>query len=78
MATLVEGRTLNVIAHRLSTITGADKIFVIHDGKVEASGTQKELLENCALYKKMWEAHSMAKDEDADAAVFSGKEAANA
>ena len=39
---------------------------------------QKELLENCALYKKMWEAHSMAKDEDADAAVFSGKEAANA
>ena len=78
VAKLVAGRTLIVIAHRLSTITGADKIFVIHDGKVDASGTQKELLETCELYRKMWEAHSMAKDEDADAAVFSGKEAANA
>ena len=78
VAKLVAGRTLIVIAHRLSTITGADQIFVIRDGNVEASGTQDELLRNCALYRKMWEAHSMAKDDDADAAVFSGKEAANA
>lgn len=64
VAKLVKGRTLIVIAHRLSTITGADKIFVINNGNVEACGTQQELLENCELYKKMWEAHSMAKDED--------------
>ncbi len=78
VAKLVEGKTLIVIAHRLSTITGADKIFVIRGGSVEASGTQNELLENCELYKKMWEAHTMVKDEDADAAVFAGKETANA
>lgn len=77
MAKLVEGRTLIVIAHRLSTITGADKIFVINNGNVEAFGKQEELLENCELYKKMWEAHSMARDEDEDA-VLHGKEAANA
>ena len=76
VAKLVEGRTLIVIAHRLSTVTGANKIFVIKDGNVEASGKQEELLQNCELYQKMWEAHSMAKDEDADA--FSGKENANA
>ncbi len=75
---LVKGRTLIVIAHRLSTITGADKIFVINDGNVEASGTQEELLKNCELYRKMWEAHSMAKDEDEDKNVFFGKEAVNA
>ena len=63
----MKGRTLIVIAHRLSTITGADRIFVINDGHVEASGTQEELLENCALYRKMWEAHSMARDEDEEA-----------
>ena len=74
VAKLVEGRPLIVIAHRLSTITGADKIFVIRDGSVEASGTQDELLEKCGLYRKMWEAHSMAKDED----TFAEKEAANA
>jgi ATP-binding cassette subfamily B protein len=64
VAKLVKGRTLIVIAHRLSTIVDADQIFVIKDGKVEAVGTQEELLASCDLYKKMWEAHSIAKDED--------------
>ena len=78
VAKLVEGRTLIVIAHRLSTITAADRIFVINGGNVEASGTQEELLRSCDLYKKMWEAHSMAKDEDAEDAALSEKEAENA
>ncbi len=78
VAKLVEGRTLIVIAHRLSTITGADKIFVINNGNVEASGTQRELLEDCELYRKMWEAHSIAKDEDEDSVISVKKEAANA
>ena len=67
VAKLVKGRTLIVIAHRLSTIVDADKIFVINDGRVEASGTQSELIGSCNLYRKMWEAHSMAKDEDKEA-----------
>ena len=78
VAKLVEGRTLIVIAHRLSTITGADKIFVVDGGNIVASGKQEELLENCELYKKMWEAHSMAKDEDESAGVISAKETENA
>ncbi len=67
VAKLVKGRTLIVIAHRLSTIVDADKIFVIKDGNVEAVGTQDKLLNSCELYRKMWEAHTMAKDEDVDA-----------
>ena len=31
---LLKGRTSFVIAHRLSTITSADRIVVIHDGKI--------------------------------------------
>ncbi|WP_294413577.1 ABC transporter ATP-binding protein [uncultured Ruminococcus sp.] len=64
VAKLIQGRTLIVIAHRLSTIVDADKIFVVNKGNIEACGTQQELLENCELYRKMWEAHSMVRDSD--------------
>ncbi len=67
VAKLVQGRTLIVIAHRLSTIQTADKIFVINDGNLEASGTHEELLAGCNLYKNMWEAHSSVKDDAEDA-----------
>lgn len=77
VAKLVKGRTLIVIAHRLSTITSADRIFVIKDGNVEGSGTHEELLEKCGLYRKMWEAHSMARDEDVDEQASASKEDAN-
>ncbi len=67
VAKLVQGRTLIVIAHRLSTIMDADKIFVINDGNVEASGTHEELLKKCLLYKVMWDAHSSVKDDSGEA-----------
>lgn len=57
VARLVAGRTVIVIAHRLSTITTADKIAVINEGKVEAEGTHEQLLSECPLYQKMWQAH---------------------
>ncbi|MCR5268695.1 MAG: ABC transporter ATP-binding protein/permease [Lachnospiraceae bacterium] len=68
VAKLIQGRTLIVIAHRLSTIQTADKIFVINDGHLEASGTHDELLKGSILYRKMWEAHSMVREEAEDAA----------
>ena len=79
VAKLVQGRTLIVIAHRLSTIKNADKIYVIKDGNVDAVGTHDELLINSKLYKNMWTAHSMVKDNAEDKIVnVSRKEAANA
>ena len=62
LAKLVQGKTLLVIAHRLSTIADADQIIVVNQGKVEATGTQAELLASCPLYKTMWEAHISVKD----------------
>ena len=81
VAKLVQGKTLIVIAHRLSTIKDADKIFVINDGNIEASGTHTELLGKCNLYKNMWEAHTMAKDNDStddEVKAIVRKEAVNA
>ena len=81
VAKLVQGKTLIVIAHRLSTIVDADNIYLINDGKIEASGTHESLLKNSILYKKMWDAHTMAKDEDDTSVVSmpgSRKEAVNA
>lgn len=63
LAKLVRGKTLLVIAHRLSTIADADQIIVVNHGKIEAVGTQAELLASCPLYQTMWEAHISVKDD---------------
>ena len=51
-----------VIAHRLSTIKNADNIVVLKNGAIAAEGRQEELLENCPLYREMWQAHIGAKN----------------
>lgn len=63
ISALTADKTLIVIAHRLSTIVGADNIVVVKDGKIVAQGTQQKLLDECALYRDMWQAHIGARDE---------------
>ena len=62
VARLVRGKMLIVIAHRLSTIVDADQIVVVNDGRVEAAGTQAELLQSCPLYETLWNAHIASRD----------------
>ena len=54
LAMLLKGRTSFVIAHRLSTITNADKIVVIHDGKIVEQGTHAELLAAQGMYYDLY------------------------
>ncbi|MCK4396191.1 ABC transporter ATP-binding protein [candidate division WOR-3 bacterium] len=61
-AEIMKGKTVIVIAHRLSTITDADQIIVIDEGKIEEMGTHNELLKSGNLYKRMWDAHTSARN----------------
>lgn len=46
--------TILIVAHRLSTVIDSDKIMVVDDGKIIASGSHKELLKNCDFYKNLY------------------------
>ncbi len=52
---MVEGRTSLIIAHRLSTIQRADKIIVMHKGKVREMGTHQQLLAQRGIYYKLYQ-----------------------
>jgi subfamily B ATP-binding cassette protein MsbA len=51
---LMKGRTTLVIAHRLSTVEGADRIAVLHEGRIAEIGTHSELLRNSRLYAVLY------------------------
>ena len=51
---LMKNRTSIVVAHRLSTILNANKIIVIHNGKVVAIGKHEELLKNNDYYLNLF------------------------
>jgi ATP-binding cassette subfamily B protein/subfamily B ATP-binding cassette protein MsbA len=51
---LLKGRTSFVIAHRLSTITKANRIVVIHDGRIIEQGTHAELLRQQGMYYELY------------------------
>jgi len=52
---MVEGRTSIIIAHRLSTIQRADRIIVMHKGKLRESGSHQELLALRGIYWKLYQ-----------------------
>jgi ATP-binding cassette subfamily B protein len=55
MKRLLAGRTSVTIAHRLSTIQSADRIIVLHRGRVHEEGSHAALLRRRGLYARLWE-----------------------
>ncbi|KAB8232962.1 hypothetical protein ETB97_002583 [Aspergillus alliaceus] len=70
LSTLSLGRTMLVIAHRLSTITTADRILVLHEGRVAESGTHDQLLAMKGRYASMWRKQIRAQRAAAEAQVL--------
>ncbi len=55
MSRLLADRASITIAHRLSTIQGADRILVLHHGRIHEEGTHAELLRGGGLYARFYE-----------------------
>jgi ATP-binding cassette, subfamily B, multidrug efflux pump len=55
LSRMVQGRTSLVIAHRLSTVQRADKIIVMHKGRVREMGTHQQLLAQRGVYYKLYQ-----------------------
>ena len=54
--------TVLIVAQRISTIMNADNIIVLNEGEIVGSGTHKELLKTCQIYKEI--ALSQLKEEE--------------
>lgn len=55
MEKLEKGKITFVIAHRLSTVLKADRIVLLENGEIKATGKHQELLEKSPLYRKLYE-----------------------
>lgn len=72
MATVMKGRTTIVIAHRPGTIALADKVVLVDDGRVAASGTHDELLATSERYREVLAALTEEERDAADAVDAAG------
>ncbi len=63
---LMEGRTTFVITHRISTAMRADRILVLDNGRMAGWGGHDDLLEECEVYRLLYEQQQKQKDDIAD------------
>ena len=64
MQHLMEKRSTIVIAHRLSTIEHADKIIVLHQGRILEQGTHEVLLSKNGAYAELHQRNFTDIDEN--------------
>ena len=55
LATIAEDRIIFIVSQRTSAIAHADQIIVLDDGMSVGMGTHAELLENCEVYREIYD-----------------------
>ncbi len=77
LARMVSGRTSLIIAHRLSTVQRADKIIVMHKGRVREMGSHQELLAHRGIYWKLYQLQYKDQEISVVAGLASGDRPGN-
>jgi subfamily B ATP-binding cassette protein MsbA len=54
LSDLMHGRTVLVIAHRLATVRNADRIVVVHEGRLAEIGRHDDLLARDGVYRRLY------------------------
>jgi len=71
---LIRGRSTLLIAHRLGTVLDADKILVMHKGRILEAGTHTELIHQKGLYTRMVTAYQgLTLQADSDTSGLQGE-----
>jgi ATP-binding cassette subfamily B protein len=60
MRELLEGRSVVLISHRFSSVRSADRIYVLHEGRVVEEGTHAELMTVGGLYAELFSLQARA------------------
>lgn len=55
LAKIAKNRTVIIVSHRLSMLTGASSIIVLNDGVLVGHGPHAKLLQDCDLYRTLWQ-----------------------
>jgi ATP-binding cassette subfamily B protein len=55
MRRLAEGRSVLLVSHRFSSVRAADRIYVMHDGRIAESGSHGHLMTLGGLYAELFE-----------------------
>ena len=61
ISNLIKNKTVIVVAHKLKNVVGADKIFVLSNGKIAEQGKHEELLSKGGMYKTLWDYQEKSK-----------------